>query len=96
MGKIFSFSLKNGIFLLQNVFLSDFLARIRNQRLRIDPCARFQLNWTKDERTRILTWNDTKNGLMTSYLSPSDDVSKIFIAFERFVPEYHHAKFGCN
>ena len=32
--------------------------------------------------TRILTWNDTKNGLMTSYLPPSDDVSKIFMAFE--------------
>ena len=63
-----------------------FLARIQNQRLRIDPCAKFQLNWTKDEGTRILTWNDTKNGLMTSCLPPSDDVSKIFMAFERFCP----------
>ena len=32
---------KNGIVLLQNVYISDVLARIRNQRLRIDPCAKF-------------------------------------------------------
>ena len=77
---------KNRIFLLQNAFVSDFLARIRNQRLRIDPCAKFQLHSTKDKGTSILTWNDTKNGLMTSYLPPSDDVSKTFMAFERFCP----------
>ena len=41
----------------------------------------------------MLTWNDTKNSLMTSYLPPGDDVSKIL---RDFVPEYHHAKFGCN
>ena len=79
LGQKFQFFVKNGIFLLQNVFISDFLARIRTQRLRIDPCAKFQLNWTKDKRTRILTWNDSKNGLTTSYLPPGDDVSKIFM-----------------
>ena len=84
--KISDFCKKNGIFLLQNVFISDFLARIRNQCLIIDPCAKFQVNWTKDKGTRILTWNDTKNSLMTSCLPPSDDVSKIFMAFERFCP----------
>ena len=87
---------KNGLFLLQNLFISDVWARIRNQRLRIDPCAKFQLYWTKDNRPRILTWNAIKNLLMTSCSPPSDDVSKIFMAFERFFPEYHHAKFGCN
>ena len=71
----------------------NFLAQIRNQHFRIDPCAKFQLNWTKAKETQILTWNNTKNSLMTSYLPPSDDVSKIFMDF---VPEYHHAKFGCN
>ena len=83
-------------FLLQNVFVSDFLARIRNQRLRIDLCVKFKLHWTKDRGTRILTWNDTKNGLMTSCLPPNDDVSKILLLLRDFVPEYHHAKFGCN
>ena len=73
-----------------------FLYRIRSLRLRIDPCAKFQRNWTKDKGTRILTWNDTKNGLMTSYLPPSDDVSKLLWLLRDFVPEYHHAKFGCN
>ena len=94
--KISVFRKKNGIFLLQNVFMSDFLARIRNQRLRIDLCAKFQLNSTKDKRTRILTWNDTKNSLMMSYLTPSDDVSNILWILRDFVPEYHQAKFGCN
>ena len=87
---------KNGPFLLKNVFISDFLARIRNQRLRIDPCAKFQLHRTKNKGTRIFTLNDTKNSLMTSYLPPGDDVSKICMAFERFSPRYHHDKFGCN
>ena len=87
---------KNGLFLLQNVFISDCLARIQNQRTRIDLCAKFQLHWTKDKGSRILIWNNTKNSLMTSYLPSADDVRKNFMAFERFVPEYYHAKFGCN
>ena len=95
LGKNYSFLEKNGIF-YQNVFISNFLTLIRNQRLRIDPCAKFQLNWTKDKRTHILTWDDTKNGLMTSYLPPSDDISNILCHLRDFVPEYHHAKFGCN
>ena len=70
-------------FLLQNVFISDFLARIRNQRLRIDPCAKFQLHWTKDKGTR-----HTYLLVMTS--------TKFLWLLRDFVPEYHHAKFGCN
>ena len=96
LGQKFQFFVKNGPFLLQNVFISDFLARIRNQRLRIDPSAKFQLHWTKDKGTRILTWNNTKNGLMTSYLPSGDDVSNFLWLLRDFVPEYHHAKFGCN
>ena len=38
------------------------------------------------KETQILTWNDTKNGLMTSYLPPGDDLSKLFMDFERFCP----------
>ena len=82
----FQFFVKNGLFLLQKVFISDFLAPIQNQRLRIDPCSKFQLHWTKDKGTRILTWNTTKNGLMMSYFPPGEDISKIFMAFERFCP----------
>ena len=86
LGQKFQFFIKNGLFLLQNVFESDFFNHIRNQRLGIDTCTKFQLHWTKDKGTRVLTWNDTKNGLMTSYLPPGDDISKIFMAFERFCP----------
>ena len=96
LGQKFEFFIKNGLFLLQNMLISDFLARIQNQRLKIDPCAKFQLHWIKDKRTRILTWNDTKNGLMMSYLPPGDGVSKFLWFLRDFVPEYHHAKFGCN
>ena len=88
LGQKFQFFLENGLFLLQNVFASDVLARIRNQRLRIDRCAKFHLHRTKDEGTRILTWNDNKNGLMTS--------AKFLWLLRDFVPEYQHAKFGCN
>ena len=84
--KISVFLEKMAFFLFQNVFISDFLARIRNQGLRIDLCTKFHLHWTKDKGIRILTWNNTKNDLMTSYLPPSDGVSKLFIAFERFCP----------
>ena len=68
------------------IYIGFFLAGIRNQRLRIGPCAKFQLHWTKDKGTRILTWKNTKNGLLTSYLPPNDDVSKILMAFERVCP----------
>ena len=86
LGQKFQFFVKIDIFSLQNVSISDFLARIRNQRPRNDPCVKFHLNWTKDKRAQILTWNDIENSLMTSYLLLSDDVSKIFMAFERFYP----------
>ena len=95
LGQKFQFFVKNVLFLLQNVFMSIFV-RIRNQRLRIDPCAKFQLHWTKDKGTRILTCNDTKNGLVTSYLPPGEDVAKFLWLLRDFAPEYHHAKFGCN
>ena len=64
----------------------EFLVQIRNQRLKIDSCVKFQPDWTKDKGAQISTWNDTKNCLMTSYLLHSDDVSKISRAFERFCP----------
>ena len=60
--------------------------------LRIDPCTTFQLNWTKNKGTRILTWNsNTKNSLMTSYLPPNDDVSKFLWLLREFFPEFHHS-----
>ena len=70
----------------QNLFISNFLVQIRNQRLKIDPCAKFQPDWTKDKGAQISTRNNTENCLMTSYLLHSDDVSKISVAFERFCP----------
>ena len=38
-----------------------FLVQIRNQRIRIYPCAKFQPDWTKDKGVRIPTWSDTEN-----------------------------------
>ena len=77
---------KNWPFLLQKVLILNFWARSGNQRLRIDPFANFQLHWTEDKGTRILTWNHTENRFITSYSPPADDLSKIFMGFERFYP----------
>ena len=99
LGKICSFFVKKMPFLTQKVFLSNFIVEIRNPHLKIDPCAKFQPDMSKDKGSsnfQILTWNDTKNCLMTSYLLHSDDVINIIISFVRFFPEYHHAKFGGN
>ena len=83
-GEFSVFFVKYGLFLDQNVFISDFLVQIRNQRLKIDPCAKFQPDWTKDKGARISTWNDSENCLMTSYLPHSDEANKISMAFDRF------------
>ena len=92
----FSIFHKEWPFLAQNVFISKFLVHIRNQHLRIDPCAKFQPNWTKDNGTQILTCNDTENTLMTSvYLIAMTSEELLFLLGD-FVPEYHHAKCGCN
>ena len=48
LGQNFQFFVKYGIFLAQKAFISVFLVQIRNQRLKIDPCAKFQPDWTKD------------------------------------------------
>ena len=40
--KIMPFSRSKGIAI-------GFLVQIRNQRLKIDPCAKFQPDWTKDK-----------------------------------------------
>ena len=96
LGQKFQFFVKITFFSCKTYSYRIFLARIRNQCLRIDPCAKFQLHWTKDKGTRILTWNDTKNSLMTSYLPPGDDVSKFFKAFEGFCPRVPSCQFGCN
>ena len=92
----FSVFRKKGLFFAQNVFISDILVQIRNQRLKINPCAKFQQDWTKDKGARIWTWNDTGNCLMTSYLPHSDDVSNFLMTLRDFVIEYYHAKIGGN
>ena len=52
---------KNGFFLTQKVFILAFLVHIRNQRLKIDPCAKFQPDWTKDTGS----WNFDLEGYQT-------------------------------
>ena len=67
---------RNGLFLAQKVFISAFLVQIRNQRLKIDPCGKFQPDWTKDKGN----WNfDLKR-----YRRLLDDVGKITTDFEKF------------
>ena len=95
LGQKFQFFIKKWHFSpSKRIYIGFFLARIRNQRLRIDPCAKFQLHWTKDKETRIL--KRYQKWLDDFRLTPSDDVSKILWLLSDFVLEYHHAKFGCN
>ena len=39
--------------LAQNLSISNFFVQVRNQRLKIDPSAKFQPDWTKGEGARI-------------------------------------------
>ena len=66
---------KNGLFLLQNVFILDYLARIQNQRTRIDFCAKLQLHWTKGISNFDL--ERYQEQLDDVILTSSDDMSKI-------------------
>ena len=63
------------------------LVQFRNHRLKIDPYAKFQPDWTKDNEARISTWNDTKKCLLTSYLPLNDYVSKMLTGFETTCPK---------
>ena len=65
----------------ERIHIGFFLVQIRNQRLKIDLCAKFQPDWTKDKGARILTWNNTENCLMIPYLPHSDHVSTVFNGF---------------
>ena len=83
LAKMSSFLVKNYLFLSQKVFLSAFLIQIQNQRLKIDPCVKFQPDWTKDKGSSNFDLEHYRNCLMTSLLLHSDDVIKISIDFVR-------------
>ena len=51
LGEIFSFSLKKMAFFSLKTYSYRFLVQIGNQRLKIDLCAKFQPDWTKDKGT---------------------------------------------
>ena len=89
LGQNFQFFITKWPFFALKVSISDFLVQIRNQRLKIDPCAEFQPNRTKDKgSSNFKSWNNAENCLMTS--------AKLLSILRDFVPEYHHAKFGGN
>ena len=97
IGQNFQFVFFYGLFLAQKVFISAFLVQIRNQRLKIDPCAKFQPDWTKDKGSSIFD--------LEQYRKLLDDVilnlivmtsEKLLPILRGFVPEYHHVMFGCN
>ena len=80
------FRKKIAFFSLKTYSYRIFKFNFEKQRLRIDPCTHFQPDWAKDKGARISIRKDTENCLMTSYLPHRDDVSKTFMAFERFCP----------
>ena len=88
---------KNGIFLAQKVFISAFLVQIRNQRLKIDPCAKLQPDWTKDKGSSNFDLEQYRKLLddTHTYLIVTTSANLLPILRD-FVPEYHHANFGGN
>ena len=96
IGQKCQFFLKNGIFLLQNILKSDFLAWIRNQRFRIDPCAKFSSIGQKIKEREFWPWMIPKIAWwFLSYLIVMTSANFLKLLRD-FVSEYHHAKFGCN
>ena len=57
------------------------------------PVPSFSQIGRKISEARILTWNNTENCLMMSYLIMMTS-AKLLSILRDFVPEYHHAKFG--
>ena len=74
---------KNGPFVPENILVSDFLIQIQNQPLKMTVVPNFSQIRQSNKGVRILTWNDTGNCLMTSYIPHRDDVRK---KNERFCP----------
>ena len=89
------FRKKMAFFLTQKVFISAFLVQIRSQCLKIDPCANFQPDWTKDIGSSNFDLERYRKLLDTSYFLIVMTSEKLLILRD-FVPEYHHAKFGGN
>ena len=96
LGKILCFSSKMAFFSLKTFSYRTFLVQIRNQRLKIDPCAKFQPDLTKDKGVRISTWNETKTAWWRNPFLIVMTSAKFSWILRDFVPEYHHVKFGGN
>ena len=69
-----------GVFFLTFQTLYPFLVEIKNQHPKIDPCAKFEPNRTKDKGFRPQTWQGWHH--------------QNFLFLRDFVQEYHPAKFG--
>ena len=84
LGQIFQFLVKNGLFLAQKAFMGLFKFKFEINASKLTPVPNFSKIKQKVKEALILTWKNTENCLMTSYLPHSDDVSKIIIDFEKF------------
>ena len=93
--KILKFSTEIAFSCSNRIYIR-FQDQIGNQCAKIDQCAKFQPNWTKDKGARISTSNNVGNSSMSSYRSDSDDVVKIFNPLRDFFPDHHNATLGGN
>ena len=94
--KVSSFFLKKWLFLAQTVFISGLYAQIWDQRTKIETMNKISAQWTRNKRIRISTWNKTEHLFMAEYTRDSDDVIKLLMLLNDFVPGCHHAAFGGN
>ena len=73
-----------------------FLVQIRNQHLKIDPCDKFQPDWTKCKGTRISTWISTGivyGGISTIFQIDGKNTSTKSRA-QKYESNFRNTKFG--
>ena len=70
----------------KHIYIGCFGLEFQISASELTPVPNFSSIGQKIRELEFLNWNDTKNSLMTSYLPSIDDVSKLFMDFERFCP----------
>ena len=81
-------ALGENLLIFEIVYISDFCFQIHDQRPKINQWAKFRPNWTKDIRSWISTWNDSKNCLMTCTHVIVMTSSNLSMLSRDFVSEY--------
>ena len=96
LGQKFQFFIKKGLFLLQNVFISDFWLEFEISVSELNPVPNFSSTGQKIRELEFWPGMIPKmSWLRHTYLLAMTSAKFLWLLRD-FVPEYHHAKIGCN